>query len=97
MTNVGGHSTADDKPVNKDENLNDILDEKKESKEAADPPTKEKKKKSLLSIFRAKKRKERVFSDDDEIDCISKGECLHCNATNWLHHSQAISQVRRLL
>lgn len=73
MTNLD--ETADVKPANKDENLNDIVDDKaKESKEAGGKEAFEKKKKDLLSIFRTKKKKERKFDEDEEIDCISKGE-----------------------
>ena len=56
-----------DKSATKDENLNDILDEKEVKEDKA------KDKKLFLSkLFTKQKKKERKFDEDEKIDCISK-------------------------
>ena len=82
MTNLDG-TTADAKPANKDENLNDIVDDKaKEHNESntLDETSLAKKKKDLLDIFKTKKKKERKFDENETIDCISKGRLIAPNS-----------------
>ena len=58
-----------DKSTNKDENSNDILDEKE--KEVKEDKTKDKKL-FLSKLFTKQKKKEKKFDEDEKIDCISK-------------------------
>lgn len=61
------NNTSSEKPTNKDENLNDIVDDK-ETKALSE----KKAKKSFVRHFFNKKPKERKFDDKEKIDCISK-------------------------
>lgn len=68
-------TSSTDKPIVKDENLNDIV-ENKETNNVKDKleinEGKIKKKKSIWSIFKKSEKKERIFDENEKIDCISK-------------------------